>query len=159
MNDSSGEFKGKIFRYVISDSIIQKAFIYFDDFNGDQIKDCIVYTSPSNSIRVALGLRENMFEQFELIPQEIKIQTPEQLQIADFDNDGINDILFSDRDNSDLFILRGKNNGKFAAMTKYKTLPKESIFRCGDFNGDSVTDIVYTNPAYHTITIIYGKKN
>jgi hypothetical protein len=89
----------------------------------------------------------------------VNIRVPDQLQIADFDNDGINDIIYTDSDNSNVCILRGKNNGKYSSANIYKTLPTESTFRCGDFNGDSVTDIAYTNPVEHAITIVYGTKN
>lgn len=159
INDSAGEFKGKNYRYVISDSTVRKAFMYFEDINGDHIKDCIVYTSPNNIIRLSIGSRENIFGQFEQITDNVKIALPEQLQIVDFDSDGINDILYTDKDTFEVFMLRGKNNGKYFPSIRLKTLPKESIFRCGDFNGDSVNDFVYTNPNGHTITIIYGKKN
>jgi len=159
MNDSTGEYKGKILHYVISDSIVKKAFIYFDDLNGDQIKDCILYTSLNNSLRLSLGSTENVLGSFEQIADSVNIRVPDQLQIADFDNDGINDIIYTDSDNSNVCILRGKNNGKYSSANIYKTLPTESTFRCGDFNGDSVTDIAYTNPVEHAITIVYGTKN
>jgi len=159
MNDSIGSFKGKILRYMISDSIVRKAFIYFEDMNGDQIKDCIMYTSPNNALRISFGSKENIFGQFEQFEDNVKIRIPGQLQILDYDNDGVNDIVFMDTDNFDIFIVRGKNNGKYFPRIKYKTLPRESVFRSGDFNGDSITDIAYTNPAESKVTIVYGKKN
>ncbi len=159
INDSVGAFKGKILHYLISDSTLKKAFIYFEDFNGDQIKDCLVYTSPNNTIRLSLGSKENILEDFIQIADSIKIIGTEQLQFVDFDNDGITDILYLDKDASEINIFRGKNNGRYSPINKLKILPKESAFRCGDFNGDSIIDIVFTNPEENTITIIYGKQN
>ncbi|MDP1675363.1 MAG: VCBS repeat-containing protein [Bacteroidota bacterium] len=159
MSDSIGEYKGQILQYIISDSLLRKAFIYFEDVSGDQIKDCLIFDSSNNTLRLSLGSRENILEQFEQISDSIKIRVPEQLLITDYDNDGINDILYIDKDSFDICMLRGKNNGKYFSVTKLKTLPKESTFRCGDFNGDSMIDIAYTNPDQNTISIVYGKKN
>ncbi len=159
MNDSSGEYQGRILHYEIADSNARKAFIYFDDFNGDQIYDCVIYTSPMNIVKLSLGSKENILSPFEKIAESVSIRNSEQLQIVDLDNDGINDILYTEKDNYTLNVLKGKNNGKFLPMLKHTTLPKESVFRCGDFNGDSLTDLIYTNPEGHTVTIVYGQKH
>lgn len=159
MNDSLGGYQGRVLQFEIADSNARKAFIYIDDFNGDQIYDCVIYTTPKNTITLSLGSKENILEPFQQIAEGVNIRNLEQLQVVDFDNDGINDILYTERDNYQLKVLKGKNNGNFMPILSNTILPKETVFRCGDFNGDSLTDIVYTNPGGHTVTITYGQKH
>ena len=156
LNDSTGNFKGKVYSTILPDSTIKRAMIFIDDFNGDQNKDCLLYTEPDNSLRLSLGNKENQFERFESVEESLAVKSPDQIQTYDFDNDGILDILFADRTTDGLMFFRGKGNGKFYHRVRLADLPKESIFRCGDFNGDSAVDIAYTNPTGHTITVIYG---
>ncbi|MEI7907666.1 MAG: VCBS repeat-containing protein, partial [Bacteroidota bacterium] len=111
---------------------------------------------PDNSLRLSLGNKENQFERFESVEESLAVKSPDQIQTYDLDNDGILDILFADRTTDGLMFFRGKGNGKFYHRVRLADLPKESIFRCGDFNGDSAVDIAYTNPTGHTITVIYG---
>ncbi len=159
LNDPSGEFKGKVFSFVLPDTTIRKSMLYIDDFNGDQIKDCLIYSAPENVLRVSLGNEQALFGDFATISDSIHIGMNEQVQIYDFDNDGIPDILFLDTGASELLLSRGKGNGKFFPAVVLSGIPAEAVFRCGDFNGDNRTDIVYTNPEGHTITVIYGSKN
>ncbi len=156
MNDTSGNFKGRIFTAELSDSTNRKAFVITDDFNGDQMKDILVFTSPENKLRIALGNKETTFGPFDVITSDMNIKAPEQLQQYDFDNDGNLDILYHDRASSELRLYRGKGNGRFFPPVRIADIPKESVFRCGDFNGDSAADIVYTNPFDASITVIYG---
>jgi hypothetical protein len=156
MNDSGGNFRGRLFSVQLSDTASRKAFVVTDDFNGDQIKDIIVYTSPEQRLRIALGSKENPIGTFDEVSTTLNMKTPEQMQQYDFDNDGNLDILYHDRSNEELSLFRGKGNGKFFAPIRIAAIPKESVFRCGDFNGDSQTDVVYTNPFAASITVIYG---
>lgn len=159
LNDSSGEFKGKVFSFVLPDSAIRRAILFVDDFNGDQLKDCLIYSSPENTLRLSLGNNQTLFGNFTTAITPVLVSMVEQVQIYDFDNDGIPDILISDKEKSELVIFRGRGNGKFFPNEVIADIPNESIFRCGDFNGDNRTDIVYTNPDGHTISVIYGSKN
>ncbi|MDD8016792.1 MAG: VCBS repeat-containing protein [Bacteroidota bacterium] len=156
-NDSTGEYHGKVFTFSLPDTAINRAYLFVDDFNGDNLKDCLVYTSPSNVLRLALGKDDNLRNDFSLIASDVSIRYPEQLQIFDFDNDGIADVLVMNNDSSSLWLLRGKGNGAFYSKEFLANIPKDAVFRCGDFNGDGLTDIVFTNPTGHTVTIIYGK--
>ncbi len=156
MNDSNGTFKGRLFTSLLSDSTNRKAFVLTDDFNGDQLKDVLVYTIPENILRIALGNKETTFGAFQPVSSAMSIKALEQIQLFDFDNDGNLDILYHDRALSELNLLRGKGNGLFFPSVRIASIPKESVFRCGDFNSDSAADIVYTNPSDATITVIYG---
>jgi len=157
LNDTTGEYKGKVTSFVLPDTTIRRAFLFVDDFNGDFIKDCLLYTSPNNTLSISLGTKDTSFSNFNIVAAQSIVRSAEQIQIYDYDGDGIQDILIADRETSELSFIRGKGNGTFFAQTVIMKLPTDAIFRCGDFNGDSVPDIVYTNPNSHTVTVAYGK--
>lgn len=156
MNDSSGEFKGKVYSVTVSDTLLKRAVVMVDDLNGDQAKDFLLYTAPDNVLRASLGDPVSVFGPFSAIVDTISIRYPEQLQIYDVNNDGIMDIVYFDRESGALWDYAGKGNGHFRTRTLLAELPAGAVFRCGDFNGDGVMDIVYTGTDEHSIAVLYG---
>ncbi|MFA6438634.1 MAG: VCBS repeat-containing protein [Bacteriovoracaceae bacterium] len=156
LNDSIGEFKGKVYTFPLPDTSVRKALLFIDDFNGDQLKDCLLYLAPENSLRLALGNINTLFGAFEEIVDSVSIKGPEQLQLYDINNDGIMDIIYFDKESSIVWSYRGKGNGKFLPRKSLVEIPGGATFRCGDFNGDGFIDIVYTESNGHTVTVIYG---
>ena len=124
----------------------------FADVNGDNIPDCILYSTPLNAIRIALGNGAGRYGEFISIAENIEVTNPEHLQVVDFDGDGINDIMVSNDATSELYFFKGKGNGKFLPGEFLLDLPKDAMFRFGDFNGDGTLDVVYTNPAENLVT-------
>lgn len=158
MNDSTGEFKGKVFSYAVADSMLKRALVLVDDFNGDQRKDCLLYSAPEQSLRLALGTGEAMFGPFEIVIDSIVIGAAEQLQVYDVENDGIPDLLYLNKENGTLSQYRGKGNGRFGRERFIASLPSGSVFRWGDFNGDGAADLVYTEPNGINVRVEYGTK-
>ncbi|NUN70251.1 MAG: VCBS repeat-containing protein [Bacteroidetes bacterium] len=158
MNDSTGEFKGKVFSYAVADSQLRRALVMVEDFNGDQRKDCLLYSAPEQSLRLALGIGDAMFGPFERIIDSITVNAPEQLQVYDVENDGIMDIVHLNREDGSLTVHRGKGNGRFERGRTVAVLPGTSVFRWGDFNGDGAADLVYTDPGGVSITVEYGRR-
>ena len=156
LNDSSGVFKGKVFSFSLPDSSIRRAMVFIEDFNGDQTKDCLVYTAPANTLRLALGNRESMFGDFRAIVTDLQIKIPEQVQVYDVDNDGNPDILFHNQDKESLMLYRGRGNGTFMRGSAIAVVPAGSVFRCGDFNGDGVADLIFTHSKENSVTVKYG---
>ena len=68
----------------------------FADVNGDNIPDCILYSTPLNAIRIALGKGGGRYGEFISIAENIEVTNPEHIQVVDFDGDGINDIIVLD---------------------------------------------------------------
>ncbi|MFA6467510.1 MAG: VCBS repeat-containing protein [Bacteroidota bacterium] len=155
LNDSAGEFKGKVFSFALPDTSIRKAMLFIDDFNGDQFKDCLMYLAPANQLRLTLGKSESVFSEFKTIASDVRIKLPEQLQVYDSDNDGNLDILYHHQEREELFLYRGKGNGTFMRGSIVSSVPAGSVFRCGDFNGDGIADIIFTNPKSNSVTVKY----
>lgn len=157
-SDSAGQYQGKTLSYVFPDSVLKKCYLLFADVNGDNIPDCILYSTPLNAIRIALGKGGGRYGEFNAIAENIDVANPEHIQVLDFDGDGINDIMVSNDETSELYFFKGKGNGKFLPGTMLLHLPKEAMVKFGDFNGDGNMDVVYTNPAENLVTFYFTKR-
>ena len=154
-SDSTGQYRGKTLLYVFPDSVMKRCYMMFADVNGDNIPDCILYSTPLNAIRIALGKGAGRYGEFISVAENIEVADPEHLQVVDFDGDGINDIMALNDATSELYFFKGKGNGKFLPGKLLLTLPKDAMFRVGDFNGDGTLDVVYTNPAENLVTFYF----
>jgi hypothetical protein len=154
-SDSAGQYRGKTLSYIFPDSLMKKCYMMFDDANGDNIPDCILYATPMNAIRIALGKGAARFGDFSTVVENVVVSQPEHIQVVDFDGDGINDIAAMDGLNSELHFFKGKGNGKFQPGTTLLDLPRDATFKFGDFNGDGKLDIVYSNPKLNVVTIYF----
>ncbi|MCX6136527.1 MAG: VCBS repeat-containing protein, partial [Ignavibacteriales bacterium] len=79
--DTLGEYRSNTRSMVLGDSTIFRCSLLFEDLNGDNSRDCILYTAPANAIRVALGLGDGIFGTFSTIADGVSLSMPEQLQI------------------------------------------------------------------------------
>ena len=157
LNDKEDEFKGKTFSYAIPDSGNKRAFIYVEDMNSDQKKDYLLYLPFSERLYLITGKQNGEISTGNKIADHVAISTYSHLQIYDYNTDGINDIMYFDSSTLNVMFLRGKGNGSFYSPRQILRLPKESIFQCGDFNGDGRTDIACTQSSGHTVSIFYGE--
>lgn len=158
-SDSAGQYRGKTLSYIFPDSMMKRCYVTFDDVNGDNIPDCVLYSTPMNSIRIALGKGAGHFGEFTNVAEGVSVSQPEQIYVIDFDGDGMNDIAVMDDVTSRLMFFKGKGNGRFFPATILLELPKNSVFRFGDFNGDGILDIVFTNPDLNAVTIHFVARN
>ncbi|HTR80688.1 MAG TPA: VCBS repeat-containing protein [Bacteroidota bacterium] len=155
-SDSTGQYRGKTLSYIFPDSVMKRCYMLFADLNGDNNPDCILYSTPTNSIRIALGKGAGRFGEFVTVIDTVHISDPEQLQVVDFDGDGINDLVALDDQTSELFFFKGKGNGRFLPGTFLIDIPKGAMFRFGDFNGNGKLDIVYTEPEHNVVTVYFA---
>jgi hypothetical protein len=155
-SDSNGMYRGKTRSYIFTDSVIRRSSLYFEDMNGDNINDCILFSMPDNSVKISLGKGDGIFGPFSVVVQGISLVEPEHLQVFDFNRDGINDIVLLNEQTSELIFLKGKGNGKYYPPIFLLDLPKNSTFRFGDFNVDGTLDIAYSNPSQNQISVYYS---
>lgn len=156
LNDSTLNYKGKVFSVEIPGSSIQRAFLSIEDFDGDRNKDCMIFSEPDQKLLLLTGEKEKSFSSpTEIFPFSVPT-APDQIQIYDYDNDGILDILFKNNDTAYLQFAKGKGNGTFSKPKNIIKLPGDSVYRLGDFNGDSITDIVYSDIQTNSVVVVYG---
>jgi hypothetical protein len=156
LNDVTGDFIGMSYAFVLPDTGLSRAYVYVDDMNGDQRKDFMIYDHGLRKISMILGKHEGDFAALVRISGEMTVENIHHIQILDFDADGINDILYRDAETSTVFLLKGKGNGTFFPKRRLLDIPADSVFRCGDVDGDGIVDLVYTIPKENSICIKYG---
>lgn len=157
LNDAKAEFSGRSNSYSLPYKEIKKAFVFVEDINSDFNKDYIFYNQTEETISAVMGKREGDFGEMRMIADSVSVASIYQIQFYDYDSDGILDILVSDLRIKSLIWMKGKGNGTYLGKVKLLDIPDDSNFRCGDFNGDGKTDIVYTLPDKNLITVHYGK--
>src|ERR1700735_2197816 len=66
---------------------------------------------------------------------------PNSLAIADFNGDGIPDLIVANEGSSTLSVFRGLGNGFFSAFGTLDTGQSPRFIAVGDFNGDGRLDL------------------
>ncbi|CAF1334145.1 unnamed protein product [Adineta steineri] len=130
------------------------------DFNDDKYLDIAVAVGNQNSVDVYLGKGNGTF--FKETRYDTGINTfPEDIVVADFNNDGDQDIAVVNKKSQSIGIFLGYGNGTFEApKTSYigDTLyPFRLAF--GDFNMDNLLDIVITYQQADFFTVMFGYSN
>ncbi|HEX5062640.1 MAG TPA: VCBS repeat-containing protein, partial [Kofleriaceae bacterium] len=82
--------------------------------------------------------------------------------IADLNRDGIADIVTADYHGNSVSVLLGagsQNTYTLTAGASYPTVPgaETSNLAVGDLNGDSITDVIATNPQMHSVSVFLGR--
>src|SRR5579862_4071918 len=87
--------------------------------------------------------------------------TPISLALGDFNQDTILDIVVANQDNDNIGIFIGCGNGSFLSQrtftTGYKSQPK--AVSVGDFNNDTLLDIIVANYGTHNVGMLLGDGN
>jgi len=143
-----------------------------DDFNGDGIPDVVTsvyvtegplfdkanvfYNGLGSFINILFGNGDGTFVTSTFVAPCVEFQMAD----ADFNGDGIPDILFSGCGDPGLVMLLGKGNGTFSSWS----LPEPAIGSPefdgaaeADLNGDGIPDLLVSNGLTSGIGILLGK--
>ncbi|MBI2428693.1 MAG: VCBS repeat-containing protein [Ignavibacteriales bacterium] len=157
LNDARGEFTGRTYTVTLPDTGHRRSFLWVEDLNSDQQKDYIFYSDPEKILYSIIAKREGEFTQLVAIADNVSLSHQNQIKFYDYDNDGVEDIIYSDSESSWVNLLRSKGNGTFFAAQRLFQLPNGSLFQCGDFDGDGTMDFVFLHTQKNTIEVRYGK--
>ena len=86
-------------------------------FNGDSYLDAALTNDGNGRVAILLGQAGGAFGPPATYAMPTANSTPIDLQAADFDGDGDNDVVVALYDHDDLWLLRGRGNGTFDPAT------------------------------------------
>ena len=127
------------------------------DFNRDGIADIAEAVSRNRSdhatLKISLG---NASGGFRSISSALELgRTPMAIAAADFNGDGIPDLVVGDDDGS-LKLFLGDGTGNFAPASDVARLDSVVSIAVADFNGDGRPDIAVSDWRAGSVTIFLG---
>jgi hypothetical protein len=128
-----------------------------DDLNNDTWLDLIVANEGSDSIGIYFGFDYTLF-QFQEYYNTTTSAVPIGIIVRDFNNDNHSDIAATFYQSNEIGIVLGYGNGSFTKMMTYSTKDGSQPYGidAGDFNNDSLLDIVITNAGTNNIGVFMG---
>ncbi|CAF4329243.1 unnamed protein product, partial [Adineta steineri] len=155
----SGSYSATQTRYSVGRNS-HPSFIASADFNSDQYLDIVVTKPNIDSIGIMIGYGNSSFYP-EISYTFQSGSSPTCLSIGDFNNDGRSDIVVSNYGTYNIAIIFGLGNGSFTNMTTYSTGNQSYPIYVvnGDFNNDSILDIVVANFRIDNVAIFLGYDN
>ncbi|RYF50840.1 MAG: hypothetical protein EOO39_43890, partial [Cytophagaceae bacterium] len=135
------------------------------DFNNDGYLDFAVGNSNSVSVSVYLGLGTGLMNApvtYTASPNTYLNSAntgPSLVNVADFNNDGIVDIIATNTSYNTVSVLQGTGSGSFATarIIPMGTAPMSAI--AVDVNGDGKQDLVAVSNTSNTVMVSLGNGN
>jgi len=94
--------------------------------------------------------------QFVEAPQFATGGNPQAVAWADFNNDGIPDLVVANSSSNTISILLGNGDGTFKPKADFSTGTTPEGVAVGDFNGDGNSDIAVTDSGNNVVSILLG---
>jgi hypothetical protein len=126
------------------------------DLNGDGKLDLVVSNFLANTVSVLLGNGDGTFQaprQFAVgvvkttfVPgvdtEVLNFRQRRDVRLADFNRDGILDIVVTNYDSGDVSVLLGNGDGTFQTQRRFDATPHPLGLAVGDVNNDGIPDLV-----------------
>lgn len=126
------------------------------DVNTDGKLDLFTADSESNTISLAYGNGKGSFDAVKGNPLPTGGIQPRSVTAADFNGDGILDLVASNWGSNNVTILQGDGKGGFAPATGSPVGAGANPWGIAtiDFNGDKKPDIVVANSGDNTVSVL-----
>ncbi|CAF1004991.1 unnamed protein product [Rotaria sordida] len=172
VTDSNSQYVGVFFGYndgtfasislvPLSETTSIIGYVAVGDFNNDTHLDFALADYGHNYIQVYLANGTKPFTGQTTFYDVGQGTHPSALAVGHFNNDSHLDLAVANYGTSNIGILLGYENGTFSNVTTYSTgddsYPLSLIV--GDFNNDSLTDIIVANSMADNIIILIGLGN
>jgi len=132
---------------------VQSFIVIAHDMNRDGKPDLIVSNRSSDSISVLLGRGDGSFDAA-LVSSTGSNTGPYSLAVADFDLDGVPDVVTADYLSSTASVLLGRGDGTFDAPIDAGNTGQSTYgVTAGDFNGDGKPDVATANALSDDMTL------
>jgi hypothetical protein len=136
---------------------MEPRFVVVADLNGDGVPDLVVVNHvgsfSAGSVSVLLGNGDGTFQ------PAIKYDVgtgPSSVAVADFNGDGIPDLVVTNYNGNNVSVLLGNGDGTFQSPVNFDTGMNPDSVAVGDFNGDGNTDLVVANRNSRTVSVLLG---
>ena len=140
-------------------TVVNPVSLAVTDFDQDGFSDLAVANGQDNTVTVFLGRGNGTFW-ITSTPLATALSGPVQVLVADFNNDGVPDLMIVNSKNNTITTLPGKGTGVFGNAAAALTLASApSAIAVGDFNLDGKVDIAVVSQASNTVTIYLGNGN
>lgn len=156
--------QGDTWHYTVKKmTLLHKPFsIEIADLNGDKIKDLVIANSEDSSVTVLTGIGKGNFSEVKGSPFTAG-SVPNDIAIADFNNDGKPDLAFANHTRKYLTVLAGDGDGGFAPLKgspfAVEVTPHTHGIAAADFNNDGNTDLLTDSWGNNRLAILFGNNN
>jgi Flp pilus assembly secretin CpaC len=113
------------------------------DLNADSFADLAIVNQSANAITVLLNDGTGVFTEAAGSPLPTA-SAPAGVAIADFTNDGLGDIAFTNNGSATLGVFAGLGSGQFSPGIELSVPPGPLALTTADLNGDGLPDAVLT---------------
>jgi uncharacterized protein (TIGR03437 family) len=138
----------------------QPSFLAVGDFNADGIQDLATANSGSNNVTVLLGNGSGGFAPAPSSPFAAGT-APFSVAVADFNGDGIPDLVAANLNDNTVTLLLGTGSAGFAPApnSPFAVGTKPVFVAVADFNGDGIEDLATANYDGNNVTVLLGAVN
>ena len=134
-----------------------------DDLETADIDEAGYYNLPLldgslNAVRVsgnAFTVR-SLIDLQSFMPLPLSLSGSHGLDAVDLNNDGLNDLIFSDAQGGKIYTHLNNGNQEFAAGNGYSVGNYPEFFTTGDLNNDGNLDVIASNAFSGNITVLSG---
>jgi hypothetical protein len=131
-------------------------FVVVADFNRDGHQDLAFAnqaTEGPGEVAVLIGTGTGTFEPARHYPAQL---APFHLAVADFDNDGLLDVVVANSGSGSISILIGDGAGGFGAAVSIPVGDTPKAVVAGDFNRDGNADVAVSNFGSGDVWLLHG---
>ena len=125
------------------------------DFNGDGIQDIATANFSAQNVAVFLGDGLGGFTAAPGSPLAVG-SNPSVMAGADFNGDGIPDLVVGGRNSANVTVLLGNGSGAFTLAGTFAVGLYPATILAGDFNGDGVEDVAAAEAQSGNIVVLLG---